>query len=375
VFADGEQGSHSPYGDRPPYAEEQFRAVAESTADAVVSVAGSGEIIYFNPAAQLTYGYRPAEIAGRPFIDLLAERWRSDYEKAMRRFISRGRHELIGTTREVEGTRRNGEAFPAELVLTPWRADSKVNFTAVLRDISERKALVQLEESNTDLERFAYVASHDLSEPLRTVASYVKLIDSRYSGCLGRDADEFIEFALQGTRRMQGLIDGLLDYSRASSTEYELRPIDCNEIVRGVLALLGTKIEESGATVELRELPRTCADAGQIARVFQNLISNALTYCTEQPRIEIAAERIVGGWCFRVSDNGIGISPADAERIFEMLERLHTRQEYDGSGMGLAICRRVIERHGGRIWAEPNPRSGTRFCFTIPDPVSPDGRS
>jgi PAS domain S-box-containing protein len=351
----------------PPHAEEQLRAVVENTADGIVSVSSGGRVIYFNPAAQLTYGYRPAEIIGKPFTDLLAAPWRSDYHKAMRRFQSWGRNELIGTTQEIEGERRNGEVFPAELVLSPWNADGETNFTAALRDITERKALVQLEESNCDLERFAYVASHDLSEPLRTVSSYVQRLDARYGGSLGHDADEFIQFALDGTQRMQALIDGLLDYSRASSVDYEIRPVDCNEIARSILALLGTKIEEAGAAVETRELPTVWADANQISRVFQNLISNALTYRSTEPRIELGAERIVGGWCFTVSDNGIGIPQTDMERIFEMLERLHTQQEYSGSGMGLAICKRIVERHGGRIWAEPKPRSGTRFCFTIPD--------
>ena len=341
--------------------------MAESVADAIVSIDGDGLIIYVNPAAQLTYGYRPAEILGRPFIDLLAERWQSAFDKAMRRFVARGRNELVGTTQDVEGARRNGEVFPAELVLSPWTTEGETYFTAVLRDVTEGKTLVQLEESNLDLERFAYVASHDLSEPLRTVKSYLQLIDSRYGGCLGSDADEFIEVALQGAARMQALIDSLLEYSRASAAAYELRLLDCNEVVRGVLAVLGSKIGDTRATIRCGELPTVWGDGGQISHVFQNLISNALTYRTAAPRVDIDAQRVVGAWCFRVSDNGIGIPQGDAERIFEMLERLHTRREYAGSGMGLAICRRIVERHGGRIWAEPNPGSGTRLCFTIPD--------
>lgn len=341
--------------------------MAESVADSIVSIDGDGLIIYVNPAAQLTYGYRPAEILGRPFIDLLAERWQSAFDKAMRRFVARGRNELVGTTQDVEGARRNGEVFPAELVLSPWTAEGETYFTAVLRDVTEGKTLVQLEESNLDLERFAYVASHDLSEQLRTVKSYLQLIDSRYGGCLGSDADEFIEVALQGAARMQALIDSLLEYSRASAAAYELRLLDCNEVVRGVLAVLGSKIGDTRANIRCGELPTVWGDGGQISHVFQNLISNALTYRTAAPRVDIDAQRVVGAWCFRVSDNGIGIPQGDAERIFEMLERLHTQREYAGSGMGLAICRRIVERHGGRIWAEPNPASGARFCFTIPD--------
>ena len=354
--------------DRLSYTEEQFRVVAESVADGIVSISSSGQVIYLNPAAQLIYGYRPAEIVGRSFTLLVGEQWRSPYEKAMQRFLRRGRSELIGTTQEIEGARRNGEVFPAELVLSTWTVDGETYFTAVLRDITERKTLAQLEESNLDLERFAYVASHDLNEPLRTVTSYVQLLASRYEGCLGKDADDFIDFALQGTRRMQALIDSLLEYSRAGSAEYELRMVACNEIARSAVAQLRSTIDETGAIVKTGELPAVWGDARQISRVFQNLISNSLTYRSDEPRIELGAERIVGGWCFSVSDNGIGIAVEDAERIFEMLERLHTQQEYAGSGMGLAISRRIVEGHGGRIWAEPNPGSGTRLRFTIPDP-------
>jgi light-regulated signal transduction histidine kinase (bacteriophytochrome) len=167
---------------------------------------------------------------------------------------------------------------------------------------------------------------------------------------------------------MQALIDSLLEYSRASSAAYELRLLDCNDVVQGVLALLGSKVEETRATIRCSELPTVWGDGGQISLVFQNLISNALTYRTAAPRVYIDAQRVVGAWCFLVSDNGIGIPHGDAERIFEMLERLHTQREYAGCGMGLAICRRIVERHGGRIWTEPNLGSGARLCFTIPDP-------
>jgi PAS domain S-box-containing protein len=354
--------------DHHPSAEARFRAVVDSVADGIVSISGGGRIISLNPAAQLIYGYRPAEVVGSSFTILLAEQWRFDYEKALKRFLRWGRSELVGTTQEIEGERRNGETFPAELVLSPWTVDGETFFTAVLRDITERKALARLEEANYDLERFAYVASHDLSEPLRTVTSYVQLLATRYEGCLGKDADEFIDFALQGTRRMQALIDGLLEYSRAGWSEQETGPADSGEIVHGVLAQLRSAIDETGVVVKIGQLPVLWADTRQLGQVFQNLISNALTYRSEEPRIDIGAERIIGGWRFWVSDNGIGIAERDAERIFEMLERLHTPQEYPGSGLGLAICKRIVERHGGRIWTEPNAESGTSFHFTIPDP-------
>jgi PAS domain S-box-containing protein len=231
----------------------------------------------------------------------------------------------------------------------------------------ERRAS-ELERSNSDLQEFAYVASHDLSEPLRMVASYTQLLARRYQGRLDSDADEFIGFAVDGVNRMQRLIDDLLAYSRAGTAEYRFGPVDVGELVRDTLVGMQTTVSESGATVVTGDLPTVWGDEGQLRQLFQNLIGNGIKFrADELPRVEVSAERHGNGWLFRVSDNGIGIDPRHAERIFSVFKRLHGRDEYPGSGIGLSICKRIVERHHGRISVERNPTGGSTFSFTIPD--------
>ena len=226
----------------------------------------------------------------------------------------------------------------------------------------------ELERSNADLQEFAYVASHDLSEPLRMVSSYVQLLARRYGGRLDSDADEFIAFAVDGVNRMQRLIDDLLAYSRAGTQEYRIGPVDCGELVRDTLAGMQTTVTESGATVVVGDLPTVRGDEGQLRQLFQNLIGNGIKFRGDDPpRVEVAAEREGAAWRFSVADNGIGIDPRHAERIFSVFKRLHTRDKYAGSGVGLSICKRIVERHDGRIWVEQSELGGSRFCFTIPD--------
>ncbi len=231
----------------------------------------------------------------------------------------------------------------------------------------ERRA-TELERSNSDLQEFAYVASHDLSEPLRMVSSYVQLLARRYGGQLDSDADEFIAFAVDGVNRMQRLIDDLLAYSRAGTQEYRIAPVDCEELVRDTLGGMQTTVAESGATIVVSDLPTVRADEGQLRQLFQNLIGNGIKFRAEDPpRVEVSAEREDDAWRFSVEDNGIGIDPRHAARIFTVFKRLHTRDKYPGSGVGLSICKRLVERHGGRIWVEQGELGGSRFCFTIPD--------
>jgi signal transduction histidine kinase/serine/threonine protein kinase len=226
----------------------------------------------------------------------------------------------------------------------------------------------ELERSNADLQQFAHAASHDLSEPLRMVSSYLQLLQKRYSGALDEEADDFINYAVEGAVRMQALIDGLLTYSRAGTAEYAIGPVDCAELVHGSIVTLERRIEERGATVSADPLPIVRGDATQLGQLFQNLISNGIKFVPDRPPlVHASAEREPGGWRFSVTDNGIGIEPRHIKRIFTVFQRLHGREEYPGSGIGLAICKRVVERHGGRIWVEPAPEQGSRFYFTIPD--------
>jgi len=226
----------------------------------------------------------------------------------------------------------------------------------------------ELARSNIDLQQFAYAASHDLQAPLRGVEGFVNLFSRRYKGKLDTKADEFIEFIIDGVKRMQVLIKDLLEYSQIGAKEIHWKPMESELAVTQALANLKTAIEESSAIVTYETLPRIIGDSSQISSLFQNLIGNAIKYRKEEPpKIHISAERKGDKWLFSVNDNGIGIDPNNSDRIFVVFQRLHTREEYEGTGIGLAICKRIVERHKGNIWIESEPGKGSTFYFTIPD--------
>ena len=240
----------------------------------------------------------------------------------------------------------------------------------MVQDISEQKEIQQkLQESNEELQRFAYVASHDLQEPLRMVGSYLQLLERRYGDRLDGDAREFMDFAIDGAERMKGLINDLLDYSRVESRGKPFELTDLNVILNRSKRNLSLVIEESGAQVIAEELPEIKVDAEQITQLFQNLIGNALKFHKkdEKPVVQLSVQKKEERfWEFSVSDNGIGIAPEYYERIFVIFQRLHTKEEYAGTGIGLAICKRIVERHGGKIWLNSKPGEGTTFYFTLP---------
>ncbi len=249
-----------------------------------------------------------------------------------------------------------------------------VRMTGVCFDITEMKkgteeALFNLNEdlqrSNKELEQFAYVASHDLQEPLRMISSFTQLLSMRYSNKLDTEAQEFIKFAVDGALRMQTLINDLLQYSRIGTRGKNLSFIDLNDILKQTLSNLRITINERAALVTIDELPIVFADGGQMIQLFQNLIGNALKFCNTSPRIHISAKEEADYYLLMVKDNGIGIEPQYYERIFQIFQRLHPKDEYGGTGIGLAICRRIIERHGGKIWVESEHGEGTIFKFTL----------
>jgi len=228
---------------------------------------------------------------------------------------------------------------------------------------------VALERSNQELAEFAYVVSHDLSEPLRVIAGHVQLLATHYRGALDAEADEWIEFAVDGAARMRALIDSLLAYSRVGRTDHPMAALDTAAVVHAAIAGLQVAIDSATAVIEVGDLPVVAGDPSELGRVFANLIGNAIKFHQPGavPVVRVRAERAAGEWRFVVADNGVGVPPEHRERVFRLFQRLHRRDAYEGTGLGLAICRKIVERGGGRIWVEDAPEGGAAFWFSIPD--------
>jgi light-regulated signal transduction histidine kinase (bacteriophytochrome) len=232
-----------------------------------------------------------------------------------------------------------------------------------------KKLNKKLIESNKELEQFAYVASHDLQEPLRMVSSFLQLLEKKYKSQLDEAAHQYIHFAVDGSERMKTLINDLLKFSRVGTTVEEISEVDCNLLIKNVIKVYEEKINESGAKINVNKLPVVRANKTQVEQLFQNLIGNALKYRgNDVPCIEIGASDQAAGWVFYIKDNGIGIEKKFYDKVFVIFQRLHGKNEYGGTGIGLAICKKIVERHGGKIWIESEPGNGTTFYFNFPKP-------
>jgi signal transduction histidine kinase len=307
-------------------------------------------------------------LAGLGVVSLLAflAAWFGGNQLILRRVNA-----LVSATKRLAagdlGARTGLPYGPGELSHLARTFDEMATTLQAREEALARRAQ-ELARSNAELEQFAYVASHDLQEPLRMVASYTQLLAKRYKDGLDADAHEFIAYAVDGATRMQTLINDLLAYSRVGTRGQPFEPSNCETVLDQALVNLKVAIEERGAVVTHDPLPTVMTDPTQLWQVFQNLIGNAIKFRSDKPpEVHIGAERQDGGWLFYVRDNGIGIDPQYADRIFVIFKRLHNKAEYPGTGIGLAICKKIVERHGGRIWVESVPGMGATFYFTIPD--------
>lgn len=343
--------------------EDLFRSAVGACPVGMMMVERSGRIVFLNRQIESTFGYSAGELLGKS-VDLLLPALHGKHEQPLAEVFAL--HEP--RERELNGVHKDGRPIPVAIGLNAVARGPEAFVVASVTDITERKrAEEKLRRSNEELARFASVASHDLQEPLRMVNTYVQLLGKRYKGKLDADADAFIEYARDAALRMQHLIDDLLTFARVDQRRDTLLAADANAALERALASLALRIEETGAVVTHDRLPTLPADAGQLEQVFLNLVGNGIKFHgAQRPEVHVSAARHNGGWLFSVSDNGIGIDPQYFDRIFVMLQRLHTQDAYPGTGIGLAITKRIIEGHGGRIWVASAPGRGSTFFFTIP---------
>ncbi len=356
------------------HAEHKFRLAVEAAPSGIVMVDAAGVIVLANAETERMFGYAPGDLVGRCVELLVPQRFRGQHGHHRQSFARAPEARNMGTGRDLHGRRFDGSEFPVEVGLNPIETPEGGLVLCTIVDITSRKhaeeALAaqakELARSNDELEQFAYVASHDLQEPLRMVSSYTELLRERYQGALDATADRYIAFAQDGATRMRRLIDDLLEYSRVRTRGDALRPTAAARALARALANLRASVEESEATFDLRVDATVLADASQLRQLFQNLLSNALKFRGDAPlHVSVTSRREGDMVVFAVRDNGIGIRPEYADRVFQMFERLHTRAEYPGTGIGLALCKRIVERHGGRIWIESDGEAGATCLFTL----------
>jgi PAS domain S-box-containing protein len=322
--------------------------------------------VLVNRRLEALFGYTRADLLGEPVEILAPGRFRGGHSDDLR-----GPHPMAGLDRY--GRRRDGTEFRTEISLATIETRDGSMVMASIRDVTDRtreleRATAKLQRSNTDLEQFAFATSHDLAEPLRTIGGFATLLADRYEGRLDDRGRRYIERIGEGVRRLDALIEGLLVYCRVGTPAIAPVPVSCDELVGGVVAGLSDTIASASAEVTVDPLPMVRADPVLLGLVLQNLVSNAIKFASpDGPRVHVSAERHDGGWRFWVRDNGIGIEPRHAQRVFGIFQRLHTREEHPGAGIGLALCKAIVERHGGEILVQPEPGGGSAFAFTIPD--------
>jgi len=355
--------------------QERLLAIIDSATDAIVTVDAEQKITLFNAAAERMFRCPVAEAVGQSLSRFIPLRFREIHGEHIRIYGETGvTTRAMASQRQLMALRANGEEFPVEATISQIVVTGQKLFTAIVRDVSERKraeeALTrqtkELARSNVELERFAYVASHDLQEPMRTVQSFAQLLQRNCGESLKGDNEEYLNFIIDGVQRMQTLINDLLAYSRVSSQGAAFAPANCGEIFAKVLENLQASIKSDQADVTVEPLPVVIGDATQLGQIFQNLLVNAIKFHGKRtPKIHVSVKETANEWIFSVVDNGIGIAQEYFDRIFIIFQRLHTSDEYGGTGIGLAICKKIAERHGGHIWVESVIGEGSTFYFSV----------
>lgn len=381
--------------------EAMFRASVESAPTAMVMTNGKGEIVLVNAETEKLFGYSRQELLGRGVEMLVPERFRPGHPALRAAFFGTPESRRMGEGRDLFAVRKDGSEVPVEIGLNPIRTEDGLFIVSAIVDITERKRLERelvqanerleqrvhertaqlalqkeeleraneaLERSNLELQKFAYIISHDLQSPLRSISGFLQLLRLEYGERLDVQATDWIQRAVQATQQMHALIRDLLEYSRVDSEPRPFQEVDLRDVFDNAIELLDSAIRDASARVTCGELPVINGDRAQLVQLLQNLIGNALKYRSDRvPEIRVNAEAATDCWVVTVSDNGIGIEDRHRERIFQSFQRLHDQSRYPGTGIGLAICRRVVERHGGRIWVESRPGEGSEFHFTLPN--------
>jgi PAS domain S-box-containing protein len=347
-------------------AAAHLAAIVECSQDAILSEGLDGRIRSWNRGASRMFGYGQAEIIGRNCDVLVSESARAELAEARQRAL-RGE-----VTEELVSEWLRGDHTAVAVAVTVSRFTNQEGevsgLSLIVRDISALRAkTIELQRSNEELEQFAYVASHDLQEPLRMVVNFMGLLKRTHSAALDENANKYIDFAVDGAQRMKQLIDALLMFSRVDARGTSFAQVRLQDSFDNVVRTMPLLVEESGAKIEHDPLPEVWGDHAQLEQVLQNLVANAIKFHGERPPvIRVSCTERNTSWEIAVADNGIGFDPRYSERIFAMFQRLHDRQAYPGSGIGLAIAKRIVGRHGGRIWAESVPGQGSIFTFTLP---------
>lgn len=354
--------------------EDDSKGFFDATPDAMIVVGSDGTILAVNARAEELFKYERRALIGKNLEILIPANVRDQHREHVKSYSNDPCFRAMGSGLDLQACRSDGSTFAVDIALSHLHTSMGIVALASVRDATlQRKSQEELTEfaaelarSNEELEQFAYLAAHDLQSPMRRVATLCQMLEHKYRGEFGTTSETFIENIVGSAKQMQALINGLLDHSRVSHHRLRSEAIDCESLLKHVLKELDLLIQESRAEVTWDSLPTVVADRTQLAQLFRNLISNAIKYRRDQtPEVKIAGEPENNQWVFSVKDNGIGIEEKYTEEIFSLFHRLHSSSDHEGAGLGLAICRKVVERHGGRMWVDSQPGVGSTFYFTI----------